>query len=201
MSRTRRAPMATRMPDVATTAQGGDSGSVTRTHERARVEAIAAARSGPVTRRDSTVHRLTRTSWGRPPSEAMDSGWAPHGMKPPARFVLNMLRTRSPKKRGAREKPLSPPWPLPPRWPPGSSAPPVHVESDHDIAATVRAIRDVGVSPGLVLNPATPFEAAVPYLKDVDLLLVMTVHPGFAGQAFRQDVVPTIHQARADNTL
>ena len=73
----------------------------------------------------------------------------------------------------------------------------VHVESDHDIAATVRAIRDVGVSPGLVLNPATPFEAAVPYLKDVDLLLVMTVHPGFAGQAFRQDVVPKIREARA----
>jgi len=73
----------------------------------------------------------------------------------------------------------------------------VHVESDHDVAATVQAIRDVGVSPGLVLNPATPFQAAVPYLKDVDLLLVMTVHPGFAGQAFRQDVVPKIRAARA----
>ena len=73
----------------------------------------------------------------------------------------------------------------------------VHVESDHDVAATLQAIRDVGVSPGLVLNPATPFEAAVPYLKDVDLLLVMTVHPGFAGQAFRQDVVPKIREARA----
>ncbi|HLE45929.1 MAG TPA: ribulose-phosphate 3-epimerase, partial [Thermoplasmata archaeon] len=73
----------------------------------------------------------------------------------------------------------------------------VHVESDHDVAATLQAIRDVGVSPGLVLNPATPFQAAVPYLKDVDLLLVMTVHPGFAGQAFRQDVVPKIREARA----
>ena len=73
----------------------------------------------------------------------------------------------------------------------------VHVESDHDVAATLQAIRDVGVSPGLVLNPATPFQAAVPYLKDVDLLLVMTVHPGFAGQAFRQDVVPKIRAARA----
>jgi ribulose-phosphate 3-epimerase len=73
----------------------------------------------------------------------------------------------------------------------------VHVESDHDVRATVQAIRDAGVSPGLVLNPATPFDKALPHLPDVDLLLVMTVHPGFAGQAFRQDVLPKIREARA----
>jgi len=73
----------------------------------------------------------------------------------------------------------------------------VHVESDHDPHATIRAIRDAGVKPGIVLNPATPFEKAVPYLGEVDLLLVMTVHPGFAGQAFRTDVVPKIREARA----
>lgn len=72
----------------------------------------------------------------------------------------------------------------------------VHVESDHDVRATIRAIRDVGVSPGIVLNPATPFEKAVPYLAEVDILLVMTVHPGFSGQAFRTDVVPKIREAR-----
>ena len=73
----------------------------------------------------------------------------------------------------------------------------VHVESDHDVRATIRAIRDAGVTPGLVLNPATPFEKAVPYLADVSLLLVMTVHPGFSGQAFRAEVVPKIREARA----
>ena len=73
----------------------------------------------------------------------------------------------------------------------------VHVESDHDIRSTIRAIRDAGVKPGLVLNPATPFGRAVPFLPDVDLLLVMTVQPGFAGQAFRSDVVPKIREARA----
>ena len=73
----------------------------------------------------------------------------------------------------------------------------VHVESDHDPHATIRAIRDAGVSPGIVLNPATPFEKAVPFLREVDLLLVMTVHPGFAGQAFRSDVLPKIREARA----
>ena len=73
----------------------------------------------------------------------------------------------------------------------------VHVESDHDPHATIRAIRDAGVRPGIVLNPATPFEKAVPYLREVELLLVMTVHPGFAGQSFRTDVVPKIREARA----
>lgn len=72
----------------------------------------------------------------------------------------------------------------------------VHVESDHDPHATIRAIRDAGVKPGIVLNPATPFAKAVPYLREVDLLLVMTVHPGFAGQSFRVDVVPKIREAR-----
>ena len=73
----------------------------------------------------------------------------------------------------------------------------VHVESDHDPHATIKLIRDAGVKPGIVLNPATPFEKAVPYLGEVDLLLVMTVHPGFAGQSFRADVVPKIREARA----
>jgi ribulose-phosphate 3-epimerase len=72
----------------------------------------------------------------------------------------------------------------------------VHVESDHDVGATIRAIRDVDVSPGVVLNPGTPFAKAAPYLDKVDLLLIMTVQPGFAGQAFREDVVPKIREAR-----
>ncbi len=72
----------------------------------------------------------------------------------------------------------------------------VHVESDHDPRATIKAIRDAGVKPGIVLNPATPFEKAVPFLSEVDLLLVMTVHPGFAGQSFRTDVIPKIREAR-----
>jgi ribulose-phosphate 3-epimerase len=73
----------------------------------------------------------------------------------------------------------------------------VHVESDHDPHVTIKAIRDVGVKPGIVLNPPTSFGRAVPYLTEVDLLLVMTVHPGFAGQAFRPDVLPKLREARA----
>lgn len=73
----------------------------------------------------------------------------------------------------------------------------VHVESDHDVGATLRSIRDAGVKPGVVVNPGTPFERARPFLDRADLLLVMTVQPGFAGQAFREDVVPKIREARA----
>jgi len=72
----------------------------------------------------------------------------------------------------------------------------VHVESDHDVRATFKLIRDHGIAPGLVLNPATPFERGKPFLADADLVLVMTVHPGFSGQAFRADVVPKIREAR-----
>ncbi|HEX9341817.1 MAG TPA: ribulose-phosphate 3-epimerase [Thermoplasmata archaeon] len=73
----------------------------------------------------------------------------------------------------------------------------VHVESDHDVRTTIKLIRDHGIAPGLVLNPATPFERGKPFLPDADLLLIMTVHPGFSGQAFRADVVPKIREARA----
>jgi len=72
----------------------------------------------------------------------------------------------------------------------------VHIESEHDVRATIRQIRDAGVKPGLVLNPATPLEQAASLLPEVDLLLVMTVEPGFAGQTFRHDVVPKIRLAR-----
>src|SRR5947208_12507584 len=71
----------------------------------------------------------------------------------------------------------------------------VHVESDHDVRATLRKIRDAGISPGVVLNPATPFEKARTFLRDVDLLLIMTVHSGISGKAIRADEVLIVHYA------
>ena len=62
---------------------------------------------------------------------------------------------------------------------------------------SIKLILDHGVSSGLVLNPATSFEETKPFMDRIDLLLIMTVHPGFAGQAFRQDVLPKIREARA----
>jgi len=47
------------------------------------------------------------------------------------------------------------------------------------------------------LNPATPFEAVAPFLSTIDLLLVMTVHPGFGGQAFRPEMMEKVKRAKA----
>lgn len=58
----------------------------------------------------------------------------------------------------------------------------VHYEADRNIARTLAAIRELGVHPGLAINPGTSFESVEPVLSLVDYVLVMTVNPGFAGQ-------------------
>ncbi|MEY2490269.1 MAG: ribulose-phosphate 3-epimerase [Verrucomicrobiota bacterium] len=74
----------------------------------------------------------------------------------------------------------------------------VHVEPEakHDVAQTLSAIRAAGRGAGLALNPATPFEAIEPYLAQIDLLLVMTVHPGFGGQPFRPEMMEKVRRAK-----
>src|SRR5690606_35754157 len=71
----------------------------------------------------------------------------------------------------------------------------VHVEAEHDVAGTLRRIREAGCRAGLALNPATALEAVEPFLQDIDLLLCMTVVPGFGGQAFMEEVLPKIEAA------
>jgi ribulose-phosphate 3-epimerase len=80
----------------------------------------------------------------------------------------------------------------------GANSITVHVEpeAEHDVAKTVAAIRAAGCGVGLTLNPATPFEAVVPYLQTLDLLLIMTVHPGFGGQAFRPEMMEKVRRAK-----
>jgi ribulose-phosphate 3-epimerase len=71
----------------------------------------------------------------------------------------------------------------------------VHVEADHDVKDTLLRIRESGCQAGLALNPGTPIEAAEPFLPYIDLLLCMTVVPGFGGQAFMPEVLPKIEAA------
>jgi ribulose-phosphate 3-epimerase len=80
----------------------------------------------------------------------------------------------------------------------GANSITVHVEPEakHDVAQTLAAIRAAGCGVGLTLNPATPFEAVEPYLPTLDLLLIMTVHPGFGGQAFRPEMMDKVRRAR-----
>ena len=74
----------------------------------------------------------------------------------------------------------------------------IHVEADtpENIMATLDKIRELGVKPGIVVKPKTPAEAIAPYLEKVDLVLVMTVEPGFGGQKFMADMMPKLKEIR-----
>ena len=71
-----------------------------------------------------------------------------------------------------------------------------HVESNSDIQKTIEKIKVAGVLPALVVKPGTPVEAVFPYIKDIAMVLVMTVEPGFGGQSFMSDMLPKIKAIR-----
>jgi ribulose-phosphate 3-epimerase len=72
----------------------------------------------------------------------------------------------------------------------------VHVEASIHLHRTVAMIREKGLKAGVSLNPATPLSQVEPILPDIDLLLVMTVNPGFGGQKFIEGMLPKIAAAR-----
>lgn len=74
----------------------------------------------------------------------------------------------------------------------------IHVEADtpENIHKTIDLIRSLGVKPGVVVKPNTPAEAVAPYLDKIDLVLVMTVEPGFGGQKFMAHMMPKVQELR-----
>lgn len=72
----------------------------------------------------------------------------------------------------------------------------VHYEATRDIPKVLETIRRLGKRAALAIKPATPADAVLPYLQHLDMVLVMTVEPGFGGQAFIQQMLPKIHQIR-----
>ena len=78
----------------------------------------------------------------------------------------------------------------------GSDMITVHVEAADHLHRTIIRIRELGPKAGISLNPATPLALIEPILADIDLLLVMTVNPGFGGQQFIRTMLPKIRQAR-----
>ena len=71
----------------------------------------------------------------------------------------------------------------------------VHVEID-GTGELFAEMRRLHLDVGLAVNPETPFDAAEPYLDEIDLLLIMTVHPGFGAQTFMHEVMPKLAEAR-----
>ncbi|AAZ55115.1 ribulose-phosphate 3-epimerase [Thermobifida fusca] len=89
----------------------------------------------------------------------------------------------------------------PDRWAPayaevGAQSVTIHAEAAKAPVRTLRAIRAAGARAGLALNPATPVDGYADLLGEIDMLLVMTVEPGFGGQKFLDLVLPKIRRAR-----
>lgn len=72
----------------------------------------------------------------------------------------------------------------------------IHVEACDSIKESIAEIHSLGKKAGISINPATPLEKAMPFFDQIELLLIMTVNPGFGGQSFMHEVVPKIVQAR-----
>jgi ribulose-phosphate 3-epimerase len=73
-----------------------------------------------------------------------------------------------------------------------------HIEAVPDPTAVIERARALGVGIGISLNPPTPLDAALPYLQQIDVLNIMTVNPGWAGQPFIREMLPKIRAARAE---
>ena len=80
----------------------------------------------------------------------------------------------------------------------GSDIIEVHIEAEQDLRATLKEIRNLGRKAALAINPPTPIDRAFPYLRDIDLLLIMSVNPGWGGQSFMPEVLPKIGAAKAE---
>jgi ribulose-phosphate 3-epimerase len=81
----------------------------------------------------------------------------------------------------------------------GSDIIEVHIEATQKhVLETIKGIQKLGKKAGLAVNPPTPIEETFPYLEEIDLLLVMSVNPGFGGQSFMPEVLPKIGKAKGE---
>ena len=72
----------------------------------------------------------------------------------------------------------------------------IHAECNNDLKTTIQKIKKAGCKAGVSINPETSIDAIKEVIPDVDLILIMSVHPGFSGQSFITDVVPKIKEAK-----
>lgn len=71
-----------------------------------------------------------------------------------------------------------------------------HPEASNDVAGAIKQIKDKGAKCGLALNPDKPLELIMPYINDIDMVLLMSVYPGFGGQKFIADVLDKARELR-----
>ncbi|MDD1747902.1 MAG: ribulose-phosphate 3-epimerase [Methanomassiliicoccales archaeon] len=72
----------------------------------------------------------------------------------------------------------------------------IHLEASKNVAELLLQIKSLGKGAGISINPGTPFEKVLPFMEHIDLLLIMTVNPGFGGQPFMHECLDKIRQAR-----
>jgi ribulose-phosphate 3-epimerase len=80
----------------------------------------------------------------------------------------------------------------------GSDIIEVHIEAEHDVKDTLELIHSLGKKAALAVNPPTAVREAFPYLGSIDMLLIMSVNPGFGGQSFMPEVLPKISAAKEE---
>ncbi len=78
----------------------------------------------------------------------------------------------------------------------GASGLTVHVETCPDLAGTLKQIKSLGCTAGIVLNPPTPVREIEPFLAEADLVLVMSVNPGYSGQSFMPEAIAKVAEVR-----
>ncbi|MBU0700983.1 ribulose-phosphate 3-epimerase [bacterium] len=72
----------------------------------------------------------------------------------------------------------------------------IHAECQDELLPTIRMIKNAGIKAGISINPPTPLNIVAPLIQEIDLLLIMSVNPGWSGQGFIQEVLPKIREAK-----
>ena len=72
----------------------------------------------------------------------------------------------------------------------------IHPEATEDLPASIKLIKSLGKKAGVSLNPETPVDKVLPVLNTIDLVLIMSVNPGFGGQSFMSEVLPKVQHLR-----
>ena len=142
------------------------------------------------TRMGEEVRRITRAGADWVHLDVMDGGFVPNISFGPA--VIAALRKETDLPFDVHLMIQQPLFYIPHFAKAGADLITFHVESESPVRETLQAIHKAGCRAGLVLKPGTPAQAVKEYLPDCDLVLIMTVEPGFGGQTFMADMMPKV---------